>query len=101
MWRPTSLCRRPVSLEPCLRPDSPTSIPPASSLIGFADDTLVVSSRKTIPELETTANETLFLVSDEIRNLGLSLAVYKTEAVVFTNKYKFYLTGKPSNRKTR
>ncbi|CAI6362877.1 unnamed protein product [Macrosiphum euphorbiae] len=64
-------------------------LPRGSRLIGFADDTLVVCSGKTIPELETIANETLSLVSNEIRNMGLSLAVHKTEAVVFSNKYKY------------
>jgi len=63
-------------------------LPLGSRFIGFADDTLVLSSGKTIPELETTANETLSLVSDEIRNLGL-LAVHKTEVVVLASKYKF------------
>jgi len=64
-------------------------LPAGSKIIGFADDTLVISSGKTISELEATANETLALVSDEIKSLGLSLSVKKTEAVMFTNKYKF------------
>jgi hypothetical protein len=64
-------------------------LPSGSSLIGFADDTLVISSGKTIPDLERITNETLALVSDEIKDIGLTLAVSKTEAVVFTNKYKY------------
>ncbi|XP_060871388.1 uncharacterized protein LOC132945631 [Metopolophium dirhodum] len=45
-------------------------------------------------------NEALGLVSEEISKLGLSLAVNKTEAVLFTNKYKYtnpniILNGQP------
>jgi len=50
---------------------------------------LIISSAKSILELEVVANESLKLVSEEIRMLGLSLAVNKTETVLFTNKYKF------------
>lgn len=64
-------------------------LPSGSSLIGFADDTLVISSGKTIPDLERITNETLDLVSDEIKDIGLTLSVNKTEAVVFTNRYKY------------
>lgn len=40
-------------------------------------------------ELESKANETLTIVSAEIRGLGLELAVNKTETAMFTNKNKF------------
>lgn len=60
-----------------------------SELFGFADDTLVVAIGKSIQELETRANEALSQVVDKISQIGLSLSVDKTEAVLFTNKYKY------------
>jgi len=60
-----------------------------AELLGFADDTMVIVSGRSIAELETNTNETLGLFSEEISRLGLSLAVNKTEAVLFTNKYKY------------
>jgi len=42
-----------------------------------------------ITELEATINEFLARVSAKISELGLSLAVEKTQAVVFTNKNKW------------
>lgn len=64
-------------------------LPAGSELIGFADDTLVIVSGKSVSDLESKANETLDRVSREIGSLGLELAANKTEAVMFTNKYKF------------
>jgi hypothetical protein len=58
-------------------------------LLGFADDTMVIASGRSITELEMKTHEVLGLVSEEISRLGLSLAVNKTEAVLFTNKYKY------------
>jgi len=63
-------------------------LPAGTELLGFADDTMVIVSGATIMELEQKTNETLNRVSGEIIRLGLSLAVNKTEAVLFTNKYK-------------
>jgi hypothetical protein len=64
-------------------------LPAGAKILGFADDTMILVSGATISELEQKANETLGVVSEEIRKIGLSLAVNKTEAVLFTNKYKF------------
>jgi len=64
-------------------------LPTGTKILGFADDTMILVSGVTISELEQKANETLDAVSEEIRKIGLSLAVNKTEAVLFTNKYKF------------
>jgi len=58
-------------------------------LLGFADDTMVIASGRSVAELEMKINEALGLVSEEISKLGLSLAVNKTEAVLFTNNYKY------------
>jgi hypothetical protein len=62
-----------------------------SKLIGFADDTLVLVSAKTVRELETRANNALLEVKQRINSLGLEIATNKTEAVMFTYKYKFEL----------
>jgi len=64
-------------------------LPAGAKILGFADDTMILVSGVTIPELELKANEALGAVLKEIRKIGLSLAVNKTEAVLFTNKYKF------------
>jgi len=64
-------------------------LPVDAELLGFADDPMVIVSGRSIAELETITNETLGLVSEEINRLGLSLAVNKTEAVLFTNRYKY------------
>lgn len=58
------------------------------NIIGFADDTLVVASGKTKEEVERKLKDTLCLVVGEIRKLGLTIAVHKTEAVMFKRKYK-------------
>lgn len=64
-------------------------LPADVKLLGFADDTMVIASGRSIVKLEMKTNEELGLVSEEISRLGLSLAVNKTEAVMFTNKYKY------------
>lgn len=66
-----------------------TALPAGAELIGFADDTLVVAHGKTAYEVEGIANEALEVVSDKIAGLGLCIAVEKTQAVLFTNKYKY------------
>lgn len=62
-----------------------------SKLMGFADDTLVLVSVNTIRDLEYRANNALFEVEQRISSLGLEIATNKTEAVMFTYKYKFVL----------
>lgn len=64
-------------------------LPMGSDLLGFTDDTMVIASASSILDLESKANEALHLVFGEIRGLGLSLAVNKTEAVLFISKCKF------------
>jgi len=68
-----------------------TVLPAGAELIGFADDTLVVAHGKTASEVERIANEALDVVSGKIAGLGLLIAVEKTQAVLFTNKYKYTL----------
>lgn len=68
-----------------------TALPEGAELIGFADDTLVVAYGKTINELESTANTALDIVARKISSLGLTIAVEKTQSVLFTYKYKYTL----------
>ncbi|CAI6345687.1 unnamed protein product [Macrosiphum euphorbiae] len=63
-------------------------LPQGAKLPGFADDTLLVVSSKTVEELEALANYALRLVEDRISNLSLQIAADKIEAVLFTQKYK-------------
>lgn len=63
-------------------------LPLGAKLLGFADDTLLVVSSETVEELEALANNALRLVEDRISNLSFQIAADKTEAVLFTRKYK-------------
>lgn len=63
-------------------------LPRGATTIGYADDTMVVAEGSTPEELEDVANGALAVVSEHIAQLGLRLAVEKTEAVLFRQKYK-------------
>jgi len=62
-------------------------LPAGVTIIGYADDTLVVSEGNTLAALQDRANAALATVADHIGELGLRLAVDKTEAVVFKAQY--------------
>jgi len=62
-------------------------LPDIVTVIGYADDTLVVSEGNTLSALEDCANAALSAVGGYIGNLGLRLAVDKTETVVFKAQY--------------
>lgn len=62
-------------------------LPDGARLIGFADDTLVVATRKTSEATEECINTSLQMVVDKIHDLGLELAVEKTEVIVFRRNY--------------
>jgi len=64
------------------------SLPPGVSVIGFADDTLVIAQGKTCAAVEDQMNTALSSISSKISSLNLTLAVEKTEAVMFRRKYK-------------
>jgi hypothetical protein len=66
-----------------------TELPTGAKLLGFADDTMLVTRAKSTQELETLTNEALSLVEQRISDLGLQIAVEKTEAVLFTSRYKY------------
>ncbi|KAL4082608.1 hypothetical protein QTP88_010121 [Uroleucon formosanum] len=62
-------------------------LPAGVTIIGYADDTLVVSEGNTLAALQDCANAALATVAGHIGDLGLRLAVDKTEAVVFRAQY--------------
>lgn len=64
------------------------ALPGGAKLLGFADETLLIALSKTVNELESQANNALLIVRDRITNLILQIAADKTEAVLFTHKYK-------------
>lgn len=66
-----------------------TELPSGVKLLGFADDTMLVTRAKSTQELEAVTNEALSLVEQRLTDLGLQIAVEKTEAVLFTYKYKY------------
>lgn len=75
-------------------------LPGGCATIGFADDTMVVVAAKTIPDLEVRANRALEQIATAISNLSLEIAADKTEAVLFTYRYKYAIPdvrvcGKP------
>ena len=55
---------------------------------GYADDTLIVVEGDTEESMQNRANAALASVAGHIRELGLRLAVDKTEAVVFKKRYR-------------
>lgn len=64
------------------------SLPSGVSVIGFADDILVIVQGKTCAAVEDQMNTALNSISNKISTLNLTLAVEKTEAVMFRRKYK-------------
>lgn len=64
-----------------------TELPPRTSIIGFADDTLVLARGKISLEAGAQVNDALQIIATKIRGLGLSLAVNKTEAILFCRQY--------------
>ena len=63
-------------------------LPSGAVLIGFADDTLVVVVGRSSEAVEAVVNESLEIVVGRIQELGLELAIDKTEAIMFRRKYK-------------
>lgn len=63
-------------------------MPRGTIVSGYADDTLVVVEGDTVESVQNRANAALASVAGHIRQLGLRLAVDKTEAVVFKNQYR-------------
>lgn len=64
-------------------------LPGGCSMLGFADDTLLVVTSKAIPDLERLTNRALEQIAARIEDLDLQIAVEKTEAVLFTGRYKY------------
>jgi len=67
-------------------------LPARAEIIGFADDTLVLASGKSMDDLAVLANNALGQVTQKICNLRLSIAAEKTEAVFFTNDTVMFWT---------
>lgn len=65
------------------------ALPLGVSLIGYADDTLIVATAKTAIEIQASANDALETVSAWISGAGLKLSVEKTEAVLLTTRKAF------------
>jgi len=66
-----------------------TELPSGAKVMGFADDTMLVTRAKSTQELEAVTNDALSLLEQRITDFGLQIAVEKTEAVLFTCKYKY------------
>lgn len=64
-------------------------LPHGAQLLGFADDTMVLITGESIGVLESRSNEVLDIIARRIIGLGLEIAAEKTEAVLFTSRYKF------------
>lgn len=63
-------------------------MPRDTIVIGYADDTMIVVKAAAEEALQNRTNAALHKIATHIRELGLQLAVEKTEAVAFTYKYK-------------
>ena len=68
-----------------------TALPLSAEIIGFADDTLILAHGKSTEKVERIANSALWVVSAKIVGLGILNAVEKSQAVLFTNRYKYTL----------
>uniref|UniRef100_A0A2S2NVM5 Retrovirus-related Pol polyprotein from type-1 retrotransposable element R1 2 n=1 Tax=Schizaphis graminum TaxID=13262 RepID=A0A2S2NVM5_SCHGA len=68
-----------------------TALPLGAEVIGFADNTLIVANGKSTAEVERIVNSALGVVSAKIVGLGLLNVVEKSQAVLFTNRYKYTL----------
>jgi hypothetical protein len=60
-----------------------TGLPPGSSVICYADDTLVLSQGDYWEEAVTASNQTVAGVVRAIKRVGLEVAPHKTEALFF------------------
>jgi len=58
------------------------ALPQGATSLGFEDDTLIVVSSKTVPELETLANAALSLVGERITKLSLQIATRKNRSAI-------------------
>lgn len=70
----------------------------SSTIIAFADDVAVVATGHTTALLEEAMNPSLNLVAGWMANMGLTLSVSKTEAIMLTTKRgytvpRFFLEG--------
>lgn len=73
-----------VMFDSLLRLELPSDV----EIIAFADDVAVIATAKHCCDLEEKLEETYELVDTWMRNHGLYLAEQKTEAIVFTGRYK-------------
>lgn len=58
----------------------------SSFLVAFADDVAVVATGRTSSVLQTVTNKALDVIAKWMDNMGLTLSVNKTEAVILTTK---------------
>ena len=89
MWRPqgsrmASLVWN-VMYDDFLRMD----LPAGTSIIGFADDALVVSTADNVGILELRINDSLWWGKRWLDNRGLKMAPGKTEALLVTDRRSF------------
>ena len=66
------------------------NLPNNTQLIGYADDTLIISHSDNIKVLELRVNEALFRVKRWLDRRRLQMAAQKTEAVLITDRRAFH-----------
>lgn len=66
-----------------------TAIPRGCKIVCYADDTLVLAEGKSLEVATSRANVAIAGVVNTIKRLGLRIATYKTEALVFGKRTKF------------
>ena len=64
-------------------------LPAGTSIVGFADDALVVCTTDDVRILELRINESLWRVKRSLDSRGLKMAPEKTEALLVTGRRSF------------
>lgn len=77
-----------VMYDDLLQTEMPGNIQGVSSstLIAFADDVAILATGRTTADLEEAMNSSLNVVAEWMTEMGLSLSVNKTEAIMLTTK---------------
>lgn len=90
MWGAPTLSHLATLVKYCIRQRDEVAAIVRMCVTGLCDD-IVLSARRTVDEMERRCNEAPIIVSEKIKVLGFKLAVGKTEAVLFTHKYKYVI----------
>lgn len=73
-----------VAYDDILKAEVPTNV----TLVAFADDLAIVTEGKSMEEIKYKAEETINIVKEKMKEMGLSIAEQKTEIVILAGRRK-------------